>query len=97
LISCLGLVALAVLVFRHVDTKEWTITYGKTRGQMVVGATGVTVLLALIGLGLGISSAGQRRNDRPMLSWIGFFVGAMVICLAFILWFLFRARGDLWG
>ncbi len=95
LISCVCLAGLALLVFRHVDSKEWVITYGRTRGQLVMAAAGITILLAVIAFGMGWSSAGQRRNDKPALSWLGFFVSAGVICLAVVIFFLFRNRGEM--
>jgi hypothetical protein len=41
-----------------------------------------TAALALV---LGMSSAGQRRNDRPVRSWVGFFVGGGVLTFDLIL------------
>ncbi len=34
---------------------------------------------------LGLSSAGQRRNDRPTRSWIGFFVGGLIATVDLVL------------
>ncbi len=34
---------------------------------------------------LGWSSAGQRRNDRPIQSWVGFFLGGGVLTLDLVL------------
>ncbi|MHC4696488.1 MAG: hypothetical protein ACYTFA_07095 [Planctomycetota bacterium] len=34
---------------------------------------------------LGWSSAGQRRNDRPARSWIGFFLGGSILTFDMIL------------
>ena len=65
LFSCLSLAALAALVLRHLDTSQWVITYGRSRSLMVQAAAGVTFLLAGIGFGMGLSSAGQRQAGAP--------------------------------
>ncbi|MFQ5591619.1 MAG: hypothetical protein ACE5HE_10685 [Phycisphaerae bacterium] len=50
---------------------------------------GASIAPAATGFLLGWSSAGQRRNDRPMRSWIGFFVGGGVLTLNVILMIAF--------
>jgi len=37
-----------------------------------------------VGLIIGFNSAGQKRNTKPRLSWIGFFVNAAVLTLALV-------------
>lgn len=65
-------------------------------GQIVYGSRGMflplflgSVLLSMfpgaLGFALGWSSAGQRRNDRPSQSWIGFFIGGLVLAVDLIL------------
>jgi hypothetical protein len=95
LASCVALAGLAFLVLHHLDRSEWIITYGKQRRMVVQMAAAFTLLLAAIGFGMGLNSAGQRRNDKPILSWIGFFVGAGVICFVGVLMFLFLTRGEM--
>lgn len=92
--SCLGLAGLAALVFRHMDWQQWIITYGSGRQKLILLTAAATMLLAVTGFGMGWSSAGQRRNEKPLFSWIAFFVGAAVICLAIILMVLFIKRGE---
>lgn len=64
--------------------------YEHELGQIVYGEGGafVPALLACVVAGvapgglaflLGWSSVGQRRNDRPVQSWLGFFLGGAVI------------------
>ena len=43
-----------------------------------------SMALAALGFIFGWSSAGQRRNDRPARSWIGFFVGGTILTLNLI-------------
>jgi hypothetical protein len=70
--------------------------YHSDLGQIVYGAKGlflpvffVCLLLSMapsaLAFLLGWSSAGQRRNDKPMRSWIGFFVGGGVLTFDLIL------------
>ena len=70
--------------------------YRHDLGQIIYGAQGrfVMVFLACIllsavpsGVGflLGWSSAGQRRNDKPTHSWVGFFLGGCVLTFNLIL------------
>jgi hypothetical protein len=54
----------------------------------------VTILLAVSGFGFGLNSAGQRRNDKPALSWISFFMGGTVLCLALVILFFFMRQGQ---
>ena len=45
----------------------------------------LSMLLAALGFLLGWSSAGQRRNEHPARSWIGFFFGGTILTLDMIL------------
>jgi len=70
--------------------------YDGTLGQIVYGAGGmvapvfllcvaVSLLSAFAGFLFGLSSAGQRRNDKSKQSWVGFFVGGTVCTLNVIM------------
>jgi len=80
--------------FQNFNTSDLTITYGPARRLAILATGGVTALLAVSGFGFGLNSAGQRRNDKPMLSWISFFVGGTVLCLALMLLFFFMRQGQ---
>ena len=95
LLSCVTLAGLVFLMKRHLDWKQMVISYGRTRGLIIQATFAVTLLLAASGTYVGWSSVGERRNDKPTLSWLGFFVGAAVISLAFILYWFFKSRGEL--
>lgn len=45
----------------------------------------LSVLPGGVGFVLGLSSAGQRRNDRATRSWVGFFLGGGIVTLDAIL------------
>ena len=89
-VPCVG--AAVVLAMRY-DSDLGQIVYGS--GGKVVPAFLVCVLLSLFpgfaGFLFGLSSAGQRRNDKPARSWIGFFVGGavctadVILMLAFVM------------
>lgn len=97
LFSVVCLLGLAVLIFQHLDLSQWVITYGRFRRLVIMGATAGTILVAAIAFGMGLNSAGQRRNDKPLFSWLGFFISAGVICMSLILFFLFRTRGEMYN
>jgi hypothetical protein len=95
-----GLLAMAAFIltadqgFKNFSFKDMTVTYGPLRKTLVYASGAVTLLLAVCGFGFGLSSAGQRRNDKPTLSWISFFVGGAVACLALVLLFFFMRQGQ---
>lgn len=92
------LIPLAVLVFRNIDLEELAIYYGNPLRQiLVLGFGGLAFSLGFAASGLGYNSAGQRRNEKPGLSWLSFFLGAVAMCLAIILVFIFRSRGEFIG
>ena len=78
------------------DWSTNTIVYrsGSLRWVALMGSAAVAVALSLTGLSFGANSAGQRRNDKQKLSWIGFFVGAAMLLLTILLLTLFLLRGD---
>lgn len=91
--------ATAALMFwflrRGLQAQEFIFYYG-SRGRMaVLLAVLVTLMLAVSGFGFGLNSAGQRRNDKQQLSWIGFFIGAFVLTLTLVLAFVFVQRGEM--
>jgi len=94
LISVVCLIGLALCVFRNMNWSEFVIYHGPRRKPIVMVAGAITMLLSVCGFGLGYNSAGQRRNDKQQLSWLGFFVSALVMCLTLIILFLFRARAE---
>lgn len=94
-LSFLPLLALVWLVFRNMHWDEKIIYYASMTYRLaILGDTAFTLLMGAVGLGLGLNSVGQRRNDRQQLSWIGFFVGALVICLTLVLFILFWTRSE---
>lgn len=98
IVSCVTLITQAFLVFRHINISEWTVLYGNVnRRYMVLCTTAVTLLLGFSALGLGFNSAGQRRNERPRTSWVGFFLGVGVVCLAAVIMFFFQMRAEFIG
>ena len=104
LASLVALLGLAFIAFQNTVFPEgasswkeylnFDIPHGKNRKMAVAGGTAMTLLLAAVGFGMGLNSAGQRRNDKQKWSWIGFFMGAVVLCLTIIVFLIFRERGE---
>jgi len=91
LASIVFLIGLAVLVGRHMNLRETMILYNPNglRAPLIYGFGLAALGLGAAGFGLGMNSAGQRRNDRPLHSWIGFFVGAFGMTFALVGLYLF--------
>jgi hypothetical protein len=87
LVSLAPFAGAVVLSFRN---------YHHDLGQILYSAEGaflpiflvcllVSIAPSTIGFFLGWNSAGQRRNDKPVRSWIGFFIGGGVLTFDLIL------------
>ena len=81
------------MVFKHFHRESLMIYYSpKTSRELVIFITAlVAIAFGVCGCGFGFNSAGQRRNDKQGLSWIGFFLGPgaiTVTCLLLsVFWF----------
>ena len=87
LVSVIPFLVAAGLAFRNYHSDLGQIVYG-SRGvflPLYAGCLLLSMMPAALGFLLGWSSAGQRRNDRPTRSWIGFFVGGGVLTFDLIL------------
>lgn len=94
LVSLVGLAGLAFIVLQNLSLEDWLIYHGQRRPMLVKLATALTFLFASAAFGMGINSIGQRRNDKQPLSWAGFLLGAIVMCLTIAVFWLFRERGE---
>lgn len=87
LVSVVPFAGAAALALRNYSHELGQIVYGKE--GMWLPAFAACLLLSMapsaVGMLLGWSSAGQRRNDRPVRSWVGFFVGGGVFTFDLIL------------
>lgn len=83
--------AAGFLILQNFRTKEFATFYNPNslRQPLVLATVGFSVLCGSIGLFLGISSAEQRRNTKPKLSWTGFFFSAAAVTLALSLGIFF--------
>ena len=95
LASAVTLLGQIAMVLRNVDWDGMIISHGNRYRMAMMAATAITLLLAAGGFGLGFNSVGQRRNDKQSLSWLGFFVGAGVLCVTLIVFVFFWQRGEL--
>ncbi len=94
LLALAGMVFSADKGFSNFSFSDFTIVYGPTRQKVILAVGFITMLLAVSGFGFGLNSVGQRRNDKPALSWISFLVGGTVLCLALVLLFFFHRQGQ---
>jgi hypothetical protein len=85
---------LAFFLRRGLDAKDLVFLYGPRGKMAVLLAAAATLFLSAAGFGFGLNSAGQRRNDKQRLSWIGFFVGALILAFTLVLVFFFMQRGE---
>lgn len=87
LLSILPLTVAAVLAWRRYDVDLRQIIYGAHGRFLPVffGCVAVSMVPGALGFLLGWASAGQRRNDKPVRSWVGFFVGGGVLTFDVIL------------
>ncbi len=92
LVGLIGVILRAMI--KNHGWSEKVIYYGGPTKAAVYGGTAMALLLAGVAFGLGVNSAGQRRNDRQRASWVGFFVSAVVLALTVVLIALFMMRGE---
>lgn len=87
IVSVIPLLAALYLVWRNYNHQLGQIVYGSkgTYIMLLLGCVGASSLPGFIGFVLGWSSAGQRRNETPTKSWIGFFLGAGVLTINFVI------------
>ena len=87
LASIVPAIAALWMGWRRFDADLGRIIYG-SQGRFMLAFVGCVVLSmapAALGLVMGWSSAGQRRNDLSRRSWIAFFVGGSVLTLNVVL------------
>lgn len=95
LTGVLPLAAAAYVSWTKYDPNLQAIQYG-SQGLFKVGflvCIAAAAALSLGGLGLGFSSAGQRRNNAQAASWLGFFLGSAVLSLSIIVFAAFASLG----
>lgn len=91
LLSTAPLVVAGVMIARNYNHDLGQIVYGEGGAflKVFLGCVGVSGVVGAIAFVLGWASAGQRRNDRPTQSWVGFFVGGLVMTIALIMMIAF--------
>lgn len=83
--SALPCVVVAALLLRNWNAELQQIIYGNQAYMLaILGGTGLTLVLSFFGAALGYNSAGQRRNEKQKQSWLGFFLGALMLALGII-------------
>jgi len=80
--SILPMVAAVTIVMRNYNGDLRQIVYRQnTYVVALLACLGVSAFLGIVASILGFNSADQRVNDKPKLSWLGFFLGVGVVTL----------------
>ena len=82
------------VILQKADLGEFVVRYGKNRKMAILGATAMTLVLAASAFGMGINSVAQKKVKKQKLCWVGFFVGAGVMCMSVVALYLFYSRGE---
>ncbi len=87
IVSVLPLSAAAIAAWQRYDPDLSQIVYGASSyfAPAFLGCILLSILCGALACLLGFSSAGQRRNDKPKRSWLGFFVGSAAVTFGLIL------------
>jgi len=87
LVSAVPFVGAMALAIRNYDGNLVQITYGSGSkfAPLLLGCLLLSMAPGFVGFLLGLNSAGQRRNEKSNRSWMGFFIGGLVLTLDFIL------------
>lgn len=90
LIGASMVIPLAYGALQDMNWGERVILYGNPqRVVFIVATTLVGIGAALVGFGMGFSSATNRRNTMPGRGWLAFFISAAALCLTIILFLWF--------
>ena len=86
-LGVLGAMVAMYCVLKGFDWQVFMLTYNRKGPRLIVLGASLFVSLAagVIGFFVGLNSAGQRRNKKSRLAWIGFFANATLISLALML------------
>lgn len=87
ILSIMVTLALAYFVLKGLHWETKIIPYSSKSNRMlgVLGTGGLSLVIGAIGFWFGLTSAGQRRNEQQVLSWLGFFLSAMTITASAVL------------
>jgi len=71
------------LILRNFRASDFEILYSSKSISFpaILGCTALAAALGATGFYLGFNSAGQNRNKKQGLSWMGFFLNAAVLTL----------------
>jgi len=84
--SILPLAAALMIVMRNYNFDLRQIVYRQnTYVVALLACLGLSALAGIAACVLGFNSADQRVNDRPKLSWLGFFLGGGVVTLDLVI------------
>jgi hypothetical protein len=94
-IAVLGILlalAAAGIMLQRFDWADFALYHkaNSARFLAILGAGGTAFGLGVIGFFMGLNGAGQKRNKREGLAWLGFFLNAALItvalCVLIVFW-----------
>jgi hypothetical protein len=76
--------ATGALIWQNFSAADFAVYYRPSgmRYLAILSGGALAVILSVTGFFVGLNSAGQRRNKKDSLAWLGFFLNAAVIILA---------------
>ncbi len=84
--SILPMAAAVTIAMRNYNDALRQIVYKQNSYAMaLLACLAVSATLGIVASILGFNSADQRVNDKPRLSWMGFFVGGGVVALDIVI------------
>lgn len=99
-VAAVAMIVQAALILPKFNFADFEYAYSsKTlRQPIILGMTALAGIAAIAGILMGLNSAGQNRNKKQQMSWIGFFGNALVITITVVVFIMFWfAKEDIGG
>lgn len=83
--------ATAFAVFQKFDPGVMAVVYAgdSLRFPIIMAGTALAMSASGIGFFIGLNSAGQKRNTKSGLSWVGFFINAVLLTITVCVFIFF--------
>lgn len=83
-LGAFGVMVALFCVLKGFDWQVFMLTYNSKGPRLILLGASLFVSLAagVVGFCVGFNSAGQRRNKKSRLAWIGFFTNAALIAVS---------------
>lgn len=90
-VAALAVAAAGGAVLYKFNWQDFILVYNRDGFLLyaLAGTLFVAMAASVVGFCVALNSAGQRRNAKSRLSWLGFFCNAALMALALMIGFLF--------